>query len=79
MIKRSRVVSSIRIKVGASRGTESLHDSPLEGTGFELSVLGCRRRRGRLHSASGRAILRQRKLSRIVTKQNPALVPRCKS
>ena len=26
------------IKVGASRGTESLHDSPLEGNGFELPV-----------------------------------------
>ena len=26
------------IKVGASRGTESLHDSPLEGDGFEPSV-----------------------------------------
>ena len=33
-------------------------DSPVEGTGFELSVPGFRRQRGRLHSASGRAILR---------------------
>jgi hypothetical protein len=28
------------IKVGAPRGTESLHDSPLEGSAFELPVRG---------------------------------------